>query len=297
MSSLALTFDRSDDVSKLEGCNTRGIAYRWNIFSIYLAVLSAGAEVLDFGAGSLRESFDLVQKGFDVTSVDVSAETLDEYRRKYDWPANGRHRVIANLDLFAALDELEDQYALIAAFDVLEHLEDPVAALQELAKHLRDDGLMFVTVPNGLTLFEVAFRTDLMIARATGRELRPGEPHLQWHSPGQWKRLIERSGLFVVDHDMQIGFFANTTAALVQLPLTIGGRIVRKLGIQNDALGLSERIINSRPLARAMDFIDQNTKPLFGGLYGWNLFVLQKVGQSAPINRQISNTSTITSMA
>ncbi|UVO26953.1 bifunctional 2-polyprenyl-6-hydroxyphenol methylase/3-demethylubiquinol 3-O-methyltransferase UbiG [Bradyrhizobium arachidis] len=184
MSSLALTFDRSDDISKPEGCDTRGIVYRWNIFATHLAVVPAGAEVLDFGAGSLRESFDLVQKGFSVTSVDVSAETLNEYKRKYDWPANGKHRLVANLDLFAALSELESQYALITAFDVLEHLADPVAALQELAKHLQDGGLMFVTVPNGWTLFELAFRTELMIARAAGRKLPPGEPHLQWHSPG-----------------------------------------------------------------------------------------------------------------
>ncbi|MBR0719858.1 methyltransferase domain-containing protein [Bradyrhizobium liaoningense] len=176
MSSLALTFDRSDDISKLEGCNTRGIAYRWDIFATYLAIVLAGAEVLDFGAGSLRESFDLVQRGFSVTSVDVSAETLNEYKRKYDWPADGRHRLIANLDLFAVLNGLGSQYALITAFDVLEHLADPVAALQELAKHLQDDGLMLVTVPNGWSLFELAFRTDLMIARATGRELPPMRP-------------------------------------------------------------------------------------------------------------------------
>ena len=28
-----LTFDRTDDVSKLEGCNTRGVEYRWDIFT------------------------------------------------------------------------------------------------------------------------------------------------------------------------------------------------------------------------------------------------------------------------
>lgn len=272
----ALTFDRSQDVSKLEGCNTRGIAYRWDIFATYLAVFSPNNEVLDFGAGSLRESFDLVQRGFSVTSVDVNAETLDAYKRKYTWPSNGRHRCIANLDLFAALEGLSDQYALITAFDVLEHLPDPVSALRELAKHLRNDGLMFVTVPNGLTLFELAFRTDLILARATGRELQPGEPHLQWNSPSQWKRLIGLSGLSVVDHEMQIGVFANTVAALIQLPLVIGGRVARKLGIQNDALGLAERIIDSGPQTRALEFLDRHTRPLLQGLYGWNLFVLRK---------------------
>lgn len=60
------TFDRTSDVSKLEGCNTRGIEYRWSIFERELATVPAGACALDFGAGSLRESFDLALRGFDV---------------------------------------------------------------------------------------------------------------------------------------------------------------------------------------------------------------------------------------
>ncbi|MBR0719857.1 hypothetical protein [Bradyrhizobium liaoningense] len=69
--------------------------------------------------------------------------------------------------------------------------------------------------------------------------------------------MIERSGLSIVDHDMQIGFFANTVAALVQLPLVIGGRVARKLGIKNDALGLAERIVaGGRRLEQWTSWID-----------------------------------------
>ena len=71
---------------------------------------------------------------------------------------------------------------------------------------------------------------------------------------------------------MEIGFLANTAAALVQLPLTFGGRILRKLGVQVDALALSERICSGAHMV-AIDQIDKRTKSIFRGLYGWNLFV------------------------
>jgi hypothetical protein len=71
---------------------------------------------------------------------------------------------------------------------------------------------------------------------------------------------------------MEIGFLANTAAALVQLPLALGGRILRKFGAHLDALALSERICSKARMA-AIDRIDQKTKSIFRDLYGWNLFV------------------------
>jgi SAM-dependent methyltransferase len=271
-----LTFDRSGDVSKLEGCNTRGIKYRWRIFLDRISSIPRGSDVLDFGAGSLRESFDLVSRGFNVTSVDIDAGNMTSYKEKYSWPDNGvRHDMVATEDLFEALRQIDQRFSLITCFDVLEHLNDPTSALVAVKEKMTESGLIFVTVPNGRTLFELAFRVDLMIARATNRYLRPGEPHLQRNSPSRWKEIIAKSGLRVIDHDMEIGFFANTFAALVQLPLTLIGRVLRKLDVRVDALDLSERIING-PQADALDFMDRHTKAIFRGLYGWNLFVLSK---------------------
>jgi 2-polyprenyl-3-methyl-5-hydroxy-6-metoxy-1,4-benzoquinol methylase len=187
------TFDRTADVSKLEGCNTRGVEYRWSIFERELATVSTGARVLDFGAGSLRESFDLATRGFNVTSLDIDADVLASYSSRYNWPDVTKHRVIAAPDnLFDGLREIEgEKFDLITAFDVLEHLDDPATALVTLCRHLTPTGKLFITVPNGRTLFELAFRIDLMIARATGRYMRPGEPHLQRNSPARWRKIIE----------------------------------------------------------------------------------------------------------
>ncbi len=269
-----LTFDRTDDVSKFEGCNTRGLQYRWGIFKTHLSKFTTGCAALDFGAGSLRESIDLVSRGFRVTSVDLDSDTLAAYKAKYEWPAEPAHELIAASDFIEVLSRLGGRrFSIVTCFDVLEHLEDPARILRGIVEHMDEDAKLFVTVPNGRTLFEIAFRIDLIIARKTGRYMQPGEPHLQRNSPAEWKRVFEAAGLFVVEHEMHIGFFANTGAALIQLPLTLGGRVLRKLGVKLNALAASERTIAK--IAPAMDFLDRHSRFL-SGLYGWNLFVLAK---------------------
>jgi 2-polyprenyl-3-methyl-5-hydroxy-6-metoxy-1,4-benzoquinol methylase len=270
----SLTFDRSSDpISKLEGCETRGVSYRWEVFTKHLANVPAGAAALDFGAGSLRESFDLANRGFDVTSIDIDAKVLAAYEKKYDWPSSSKHRLIASPDLFGALDGLGNHFSIITAFDVLEHLDDPVAATRALASHLRDDGLMFISVPNGRTLFELAFRLNLILVRVGGGDFPPGEAHLQRNSPGKWARLFRQTGLSILDHEMAFGFFVNNTAALVQLPIRMLGRITRRVGIRKDMVLFSEAVIKGGKM-RALDWLDRRTKPLLSGLYGTNLFVL-----------------------
>ena len=272
---LVLTFDRTSDVSKLEGCNTRGIAYRWDIFQRWLRRIPSGSSALDFGAGSLRESFDLVQRGFCVTSIDNDISVLEAYKARYQWP-DAFHEVVAAPDLESALAKLGDRkFSLILCFDVLEHLADVVPTLKELARCLDKGGLLFVTVPNGWTLFELAFRINLMLANMTGRSFRPGEPHLQMNSPATWRTLLNRGGLKILEHEMQIGFFANTAAALIQLPLLLGGRLARRLGVKVDAEALAARLYGG-PQAHLMELLDRRTKPLLKSLYGWNLFVLEK---------------------
>ena len=104
---LTKTFDRVDDVSKIEGCNTRGIEYRWSTFSRVIATFPVGSSALDFGAGSLRESFDLAVRGFNVTSIDIDSELMSAYKTNYNWPANGTsHRIIGAGDLTEGLAKI-----------------------------------------------------------------------------------------------------------------------------------------------------------------------------------------------
>jgi len=266
-------FNRVADVSKLAGCNTRNVAYRWSIFEDSLKSIQAHGRALDFGAGSLRDSYDLALKGYRVVSVDMDEGLLSRYAAEYDWPVS-KPALVAGADPIESLKKIADQkFDLITCYDVLEHLEDPVQVLRMLRSMMAPGARIFVTVPNGRTLFELGLRFDLLISRLTKRKLQPGEPHLQRKSPQAWVRIIESAGLNVEAHDMQIGFFVNTVFALVQMPMLLARRILQKLGINIDGARIASRICNETRMA-ALDRVDVATKPLFSPLYGWNLFVL-----------------------
>jgi SAM-dependent methyltransferase len=101
------TFDRTEDVSKLEGCNTRNVEYR--LFSKELELIRRGSETLDFGAGSLRDSFELAKRGYNVTSVDLNPAILSSYQADYDWPTNGTARkIVTGKDLAECLSQIEN---------------------------------------------------------------------------------------------------------------------------------------------------------------------------------------------
>lgn len=274
-------FDRTKDISKLEGCNTRNIAYRWDIFQNQLDRVPRGGDVLDFGAGSLRETWEFARLGYRLTAVDLNRDTIESYAASYDWNESPHKPLFVVGSNFAeCLEELGDRrFDLILAFDVFEHLDDPSSLLREMRRLLRDDGVLFCTVPNGRTLFELSYRLDLIIARATKRKLVPGEPHLQRKSPAEWRAFLECGGFSVVAHDMQIGFFANTWCAMVQIPILLLSRmtrpVLRKLRMEFDPMK-AINLLCAEPIMAVLDRLDRLTRRQLAGLYGWNLFVAEK---------------------
>jgi SAM-dependent methyltransferase len=68
--------------------------------------------------------------------------------------------------------------------DVLEHLEQPSLALSQVARVLKAGGQLVVTVPNW---------TNWVTAKLLGLN----REHHTFHTPGGWKRLLERCGFHV----------------------------------------------------------------------------------------------------
>jgi SAM-dependent methyltransferase len=263
----ARTFDRTTDVAKLIGCNTRNVEYRWSIFERHLKRIPTGAAVLDFGAGSLRETYELTSLGFNVTAIDNNAATLASFYADYQWPR--KPELIVGTDLSSLHGR---KFALVTAFDVLEHLHDPAALLSEMRSVMADRSLIFCTVPNRRTIYEIAFRLDWKLGLAMGRAFTPGEPHIQFKSPNEWRELFRNCGLTIVEHEMAIGFFVNNWCAMVDVPSRLLGRVKRGLRIKTDTN--APHLLTRPSIMAVLDALDRRTKRL-SGLYGWNLFVLQ----------------------
>lgn len=262
------TFDRTRDVTKLAGCNTRNVEYRWSIFNRHLGRIPSGAKVLDFGAGSLRDTYELCSLGFAVTAVDLDAAVLASYADDYDWAVRPEIVTGANLAVLKGR-----QFALVTSFDVFEHLEDPRALLEQMRELLAAGALIFCSVPNRRSLFEIVGRMNWKIGLALGRKFTPGVPHLQFKSGAEWRAFFESCGFRVVDHEMAIGFFVNTWAALTDTPALLVRKVLRKLGVKTRPYESS--VLAGPRVMAALDSIDRRTR--LHALYGWNLFVLESV--------------------
>ncbi len=100
--------------------------------------LPARAEILDAGCGSGRNMIDLARHGT-VTGVELSATSVSLARER----CTGE--VIEGSVLEMPFDA--GRFDLAASLDVIEHLEDDLAALRELRRVVKPGGTLLVTVP------------------------------------------------------------------------------------------------------------------------------------------------------
>jgi ubiquinone/menaquinone biosynthesis C-methylase UbiE len=101
--------------------------------------------VLDVGAGSGTFTNILSDRGFEVTSTDVTEDALEVLRAR----ASGTvERADATSLPFAA-----SSFDAVILGEVLEHVENEEAALAEMARVLRPDGVLALTVPRNPAWF------------------------------------------------------------------------------------------------------------------------------------------------
>jgi 2-polyprenyl-3-methyl-5-hydroxy-6-metoxy-1,4-benzoquinol methylase len=277
----AIIFDRRRDVSKLDGCNTRNVQFRWNIFSRWIDRLlqrRPASVALDLGAGSLRDTYELAAHGLSVDALDLNADQLHASWNAYDWDTVTRKPRLMTGSLAEAMID-PGTYDLVLAFDVIEHLRDLDANLATLAKVMTQKGLLFVTVPNRRAAFERLFRMYHERRLARGIVDTSGVPHVNFKSPSEWVDTFGRNGFVVLDHDMAIGFLVNDIwQATFAIPMrTFVDPVIQKccgrLG-RPYRLGAIERLLYPRWLMRLVNELDEALKPIAHPLWGWNLLVL-----------------------
>jgi 2-polyprenyl-3-methyl-5-hydroxy-6-metoxy-1,4-benzoquinol methylase len=265
------TFDRTKDIPKILGVHSRNVEYHWSIFEQFLTKLPQGSAVLDFGAGSLCETYEMACRGYKVMAIDLNEETLRAYQLDYDWSSVAHQPEI----VAGTADTLQGRkFSLITAFDVFEHLEEPSQMLEKMLGLLQPGGFLFCSVPNRRSLFEIMLRINWKVGLARGRVFPAGEPHIQFKSPEEWRAFFsDGTGFRILDHQMAIGFFVNTWAALSSIPAIIVRRLRRRKVRNRDGYGL----FASKRVMGVLDALDRKTNKALKGLSAWNLIVLGKL--------------------
>ena len=106
--------------------------------------------VLDVGCGNGSElALPLGRLGFQVTGIDIHAESIEH--------AKQMGADVGNLSYVCGrVEELESPpYDVVILSEVLEHLSEPRLLLSAGLDHLKQNGVIIVTVPNGYGEFEI----------------------------------------------------------------------------------------------------------------------------------------------
>jgi SAM-dependent methyltransferase len=108
----------------------------------FAAPLCPGRSVLDAGCGVGYGSARLAAIAASVVGVDVSEEAIVYARAHYGAP----NLSFAVMDL-TALDFADASFDVVCSFETIEHVEDAERAAAELARVLRDDGVLVISTP------------------------------------------------------------------------------------------------------------------------------------------------------
>lgn len=140
----------------------------------------ASATVLDVGCGCGYGSFILANSGFQVKSTDIDQGALDYGSEHYGHPNVRRYQKNWEEDLLPVVDA-------IVAFEVIEHLQNPIRFCYEASRHAT---LMLGSVPNQDV---VPFDVD------------KHHRHFRHYSPDQLTELFEQTRWQVLFLGGQVG--------------------------------------------------------------------------------------------
>ena len=130
-----------EQVSMLQGLDPQAMAEHPTYRSFFRQVRqTSGARLLDVGCGVGRFGHGAWGCGWDVTGTDVSERAIELGRPFAPFPLR-----VATIEEMA---EGGERYDVMTAFEVLEHLTEPLEFLLNSKRLLRPGGQMFCTVPN-----------------------------------------------------------------------------------------------------------------------------------------------------
>lgn len=100
-------------------------------------------KVLDIASGSGYGSRMLAEAGAQVIGVDISLEAVENAKKNYHHE-NLEFRVGSGEELV----DKDKEFDIVVSFETIEHLKKQDKYLGELARVVREDGLVFISTPN-----------------------------------------------------------------------------------------------------------------------------------------------------
>jgi 2-polyprenyl-6-hydroxyphenyl methylase/3-demethylubiquinone-9 3-methyltransferase len=154
-----------------------------------------GARVADVGCGGGLLSEALARAGAKVTGIDLGAKVIDVAKlHLHESGLSVDYRVQSSAELAAAEPESFD---VVCCMELIEHVPDPAALVNDLAAMLKPGGRLFMSTINRTP---AAFGAAIVGAEYVMRMLPRGTHHYaQFLKPSELGRLLRHAGLELED--------------------------------------------------------------------------------------------------
>ncbi|MBL7200624.1 MAG: class I SAM-dependent methyltransferase [Anaerolineae bacterium] len=165
--------------------NTVGIRQRDSLYLWILSLLDArpGQTLLDVSSGEGTLVRFAQQQGLHAHGIDISAAALHKSMHEYGLDtlcvSNAEHLPFAS-----------GCFDYITNVGSIEHYFDPAAAIREMSRALKMDGLACVLLPNTFSLFG-----NIRYVWQTGDVFDDGQPLQRYSTRLGWQTLLEENGL------------------------------------------------------------------------------------------------------
>lgn len=198
-----------------------------------VAQFPPAGEILDVGGGNGYVAYALQQAGYAVTLVEPGASGV----------RNARQRGVSAIQ--ATMSEagfVPDSIAAIGMFDVLEHIRDEAAFLQEAHRLLIDNGRLYLTVP----AFAFLWSNEDDVAG-----------HFRRYTTASLRRTLEASGFRIDYATYFFHFLPPLTFALRSFPYRLG---LRRGAALTEAAMRAEHILSPTASALFAPLMDWETR-------------------------------------
>jgi ubiquinone/menaquinone biosynthesis C-methylase UbiE len=154
---------------------------RW--MALELWELATDAPVIEVGCGDASFTRELAHYSTNVTALDISASQIADNSRAFPRIKFVQH------DVAEPFPFPDNSFEVVWCSEVLEHLFNPVFAVEEMHRILRPGGRLLVTVP-----YHGRFKDVLIALFKWDVHFSPTNPHIRFYTTKTLSRMVEDAG-------------------------------------------------------------------------------------------------------